>query len=88
MKKENKEALESLMSGIEYIVEQAISKAPFDKTKVGQILSKNSDNTYAVLLDGNTYNIPFFGNGTISDGSIVKVMIPQNDYNNMFILNS
>ena len=83
----NKEALEALMSGIEYLVERAVANAPFARVKNGKIQSVNSDGTYSVIIDGKTYtNMRAFNGGSFSANDIVKVIIAQNDYSNMFIL--
>lgn len=83
----NKEALEALMSGIEYLVERAVANAPFARVKNGKIQSVNSDGTYSVIIDGKTYtNMRALNSSSFSANDIVKVIIAQNDYSNMFIL--
>ena len=83
----NKEALDALMSGIEYLVEQAVANAPFAKVKNGIVQRVNGDGTYSVMIDGKTYeNMRTINSGTFSVDEIVKVIIAQNDYSNMFIL--
>lgn len=73
--------------GIEYLINKAIDKAPFDKVKNGQILAQNQDGSYNVLVDNKTYTANSLNNSVLSTGSIVKILIPQNEYSNMFILN-
>lgn len=83
----NKEALDALMSGIEYLVAKAVANAPFARVKNGRVQSANSDGTYSVIIDGKTYdNITTVNSASFSIGDIVKVIIAQNDYSNMFIL--
>ena len=83
----NKEALESLMAGIEYLVKKAVDDAPFAKVKNGIIEGVNSNGTYSVKIDGKTYeNMRAINSYNFSVNDVVKVIIAQNDYSNMFIL--
>ncbi len=83
----NKEALESLMSGIEYLVNKAVASAPFAIVKTGKIQSANANGTYSVMIDGKIYdNMAALNNNTFSVNDIVKIIVAQNDYSNMFIL--
>lgn len=84
----NSEAMEALLNGIQYLVEQSVASAPFDKVKNGKVLAINLDGTYRVAIEGKTYNIPALGNSGLVVNSIVKVLIPQNEYSSMFILNA
>lgn len=87
MSVQNHEAMEALLAGIQYIIEQNVDAAPFDKVKNGQILALNLDGTYRVSVEGKIYNLPTLGGSGLAINSIVKVLIPQNDYSSMFILN-
>ena len=83
----NKEALDALMSGIEHLVEKAVANAPFAKVKTGIIEGVNGDGTYSIKIDDKTYeNIRAISGDTFSVSDIVKIIIAQNDYSNMFIL--
>lgn len=88
MSVQNSEAIEALIAGVQYLIEQNIASAPFDKVKNGKVLAINLDGTYRVSIEGKTYNIPSLVRAGISVNSIVKVLIPQNEYSNMFILNT
>lgn len=88
MSVQNSEAMEALLSGIQYLIEQNIASAPFDKVKNGKVLAINLDGTYRVSIEGKIYNIPSLVKSGISVNSIVKILIPQNEYSNMFILNT
>ena len=83
----NQIAMEQIQKGIENAVNKAIKDAPFDKTEIGKIISINSsDGTYDVELNKITYeNIDTLNNMSFNINDMVKVMIPQNNYNNMFI---
>lgn len=87
MGNENKDAINALIDGIQYIVKEMIVNAPFDKVKNGKIISANSDGTYVVSIDNSDYVAKSIHNTVLPIGTVVKVMIPQNDYSSMFILN-
>ena len=87
MSNPNKDAINALIDGIQYIVKEMIANAPFDKVKNAKVVSSNSDGTYVVSIDNSEYVAKSIHNTVLSVGAIVKVMIPQNDYSNMFILN-
>lgn len=79
-------AIEQLKKGIADYVNQVIEKAPMDKTVTALIKRVNNNNTYDILINNITYkNIKTMG-GVCKTNESVKVMIPQNNYNNMFIL--
>lgn len=84
---DNKEALDALLAGIEYIVEQKVQNAPFARLKNGLVEAINSDGSYLVSIDDRKYNIKSIHSTVLNVGTIVQVLIAQNDYSNMFILN-
>ena len=88
MSKDNKDAIDSIMQGVQYLIDESIKVAPFDRIKIGRILAKNDDGTYIVLVDGKEYSMLALGSGGLYVGNVVKVLIPQNEYSAMFILNS
>lgn len=83
----NEIAMQELQKGIDNAIKQAINNAPFDKTKIGKIVYVNStDGTYNVELNKITYeNIDTLNKMSFIINDMVKIMIPQNNYNNMFI---
>ena len=83
-----KDVIDSIMEGVQYLIDESIKYAPYDRIKVGKIISKNEDGTYMVLVDGNEYSMLALGSGGLYVGSVVRVLIPQNEYSAMFILNS
>ena len=67
-------------------VDQAISKAGFDRTRVGQIVGVNLNNTYSVRVDTIVYpNVPVYGENHFSSGDLVKVIYPCNQVSQMYI---
>lgn len=81
---------DALLQTIKTLVKQEIDNAPFDKTRQAIVLANNNDGTYKIRLDGNEYNnIPSYpSNIIIAIGSVVKVIIPNNQYSQMFILDN
>lgn len=79
-------ALDQLKKGIQSYVNKVVENAPYDKTTVGLVTSVNNQNLYEVTIDRQSYsNIPCLFSGMINVGDAVKVMIPQNNHNLMFI---
>ena len=75
-----------IISSIQKIVDEAISKAPFTKIRSGRILAKVG-NKYTILMDGREYsNVDCYGSADLTVGVIVKVIIPENNPSQMFIL--
>lgn len=83
----NQIAMQELQKGVDNAIKQAINNAPFDKTEIGKIVYVNStDGTYNVELNKITYeNIDTLNKMSFIINDMVKIMIPQNNYNNMFI---
>lgn len=84
MKKDNIEAIKGLLDGINYIVQQSINNAPFDKTYTG-VIKSISDNTYTVAIGNIEYTNVRTAIGGLSVGNTVKIIVPQNQMNQMFI---
>lgn len=78
-------ASKDLIDSIKIIYDNNIKNASFDKTYNGKISSVNTNGTYNVTINGVEYtNIKTMG-GTCSLNELVKIRIPQNNYNNMYI---
>lgn len=79
-------ALDQLKKGIKSYVERTIDTAPFDKTLIGVVNSVDNNNLYSVTINNQQYNnISCMFKGIISSGDVVKVKVPQNNYNLMYI---
>lgn len=73
-----------LIDSIKIIAQSSIKNAPYDKTYEGTILSVSSTG-YSLKLNGVTYeNIKTTGR-TCTVGEIVKIKVPQNNFNLMYI---
>ena len=62
--------------------------ANFDKTRNAIIQRQSkSSNKYDITLDGRHYNgVPVYGNATFKKGDTCRVMVPNNQKSQMFIL--
>lgn len=77
------------VDSIQYMINTAIEKAPFDKVRNARIVSINEDGTNDILLNGYTYtSVPKLGNDVFAVNSTVRVLIPENQMTNMVILGS
>ena len=79
---------DALLQTIRTLIKQELNDAPFDKTRQAIILDNNSDGTYKIRLDGYEYdNISSYPSSTsMTVGSVVKVIIPNNQHSQMFLL--
>ena len=79
--------VQAVNSKIESLVSQAVKNAPNDKETEGRVLSKNSDNTYTILIKNAKFtNIPQDRSlGEIAINTIVKVKIPNGQMTNAYI---
>lgn len=80
--------VESIIDSIDYIVKERLKNAPFDKTRTGRITRSLGNNRYMVKIDNTEYEVTSISDETFSKNHIVKVLVPENQYNNMFILPS
>lgn len=78
-------AYRQLLEGITFYIDKVVSDNK-EKTTTARIVFVQEDGSYTIDLDGKQYsNINTIG-GTCTVNEMVKVMIPQGQYNNMFIL--
>lgn len=78
---------EEILKSVQTIVKGMMDKAPFDKTRMAQVIAINN-NTLDVRMDGIKYtNVKVYGNvNNIGVGDIVKIIIPENQTSRMFAL--
>lgn len=79
-------AVDQLKEGIKTYINKKTDEIPCDRTFTALVTKVNSNGTYAVLLNGVEYNHIKTIGGTCYVNETVKVLVPQNNYNNMFIL--
>ena len=78
-------AYRQLLEGITFYIDKVVSDNK-EKTMTARIVSIQEDGSYTIDLEGKQYsNIGTIG-GVCTINEMVKVMIPQGQYNNMFIL--
>ena len=81
-----KNAYDQLLQGVQSFVKKCVNESNRDITTTARIVSVQSDGSYNIDLNGVEYkNIDTIG-GECALNEMVKVMIPQGQYNNMFIL--
>ena len=75
-----------LEKGVLRYFDAMLDKAPYDKT-VGGVIKDSTASGYTVTIGNTDYtNVPTTSSTSHSVNDTVKVMIPQGQYNNMFIL--
>ena len=82
---DTEKAVEELKRGIKVCVESSVKNASFDKTFSALIGSVNGDGTYNIILNNQSYPNVYTNGGTCELNEIVKVCIPLNNMNNMYI---
>ena len=84
MEYKDKIAYEQLLRGIQSYVDKCLAKNK-EITTTAKVVEINEDE-YTIELNGVKYNGITTIGGTCSLNEMVRVMIPQGQYNNMFIL--
>lgn len=85
MEEKDKVAYEQLLQGIQFYVNKCLVESNRDITTTGKIVGIENDE-YIVEVGNVQYSGINTIGGTCTVNEIVKVMIPQGQYNNMFIL--
>lgn len=79
-------AFNELKKGIIGYVKMMVDEASYDKIVTGVINSVNGNKCTVTINQIEYTNIPKLSNVTVTTNDVVKIMIPQNNYSNMFIL--
>lgn len=75
------------INAIQTMVDSAVNKAGYDKTRNAVILARNANNTYKIKMDGIEYdNVICYGAGVFTSGEVAKVFIPNGQASQMYIL--
>lgn len=82
----NANAVEQLKTGIKTYIDKKADEIPCDKTFTALVTKVSSNGFYSISLNGVEYNNIRTIGGTCKVNESVKVLVPQNNYNNMFIL--
>lgn len=88
MADQNKEAMGEIIKGMSYLVDKKFNdSATLIYTGIiTQVSEIDSVHYYSVKINGNTYQNVQSITTALSVNQIVKVVIPQGQYNQMFIL--
>lgn len=80
-------SINSLLGGIQFLIDKAVNKASFDKTYRGYI-SEVSGDTYTVVIENMAYSETRTINADtkLSVGDVVLVLFPRNSSSNRIIL--
>jgi hypothetical protein len=79
---EFKDAVNTLLSGFQGMIDKAIEAAPFDKTYRGRIVAVDGSK-YSVQINGTIHEIKT--SKVFSEGEYVNVLVPKNDWNKALI---
>ena len=82
----DKIAYEQLLQGIQSYVNKCLGESNRDITTTGKIVEVVEDGGYTVEINGVQYSDIDTIGGECTLNEMVKVVIPQGQYNNMFIL--
>ena len=82
----DKIAYEQLLQGIQSYVNKCLGESNRDITTTGKIVEVVEDGGYTVEINGVQYSDIDTIGGECTLNEMVKVIIPQGQYNNMFIL--
>lgn len=77
---------DSILRATQILIEGYLRKAPFDRTVRGRIISQIDSKNYNVNIQGKNHKVPIYGNSTYSVNETVWVCIPENNFNNRFLL--
>ena len=78
------EISEALSDAIFTICNKIISKAKYDKTYKCRIVEKISDGKYLIMKDSVTHVVS--GSSTYEVDQVVRVLLPQNNWSDAFII--
>ena len=84
----DKIAYEQLLQGIQSYVNKCLGESNRDITTTGKIVEVVEDGGYTVEINGVQYSDIDTIGGECALNEMVRVVIPQGQYNNMFILKS
>lgn len=76
-----------LIDNIVFMVKELLKGASFDKTETARIVDIKVGNKYTIMINNIKYdNISTLSGNTFVKNETVKVVIPQGNYSQMFIL--
>ena len=82
----NKSVSRAVYDGIVNIIQKYIKTSNLAVVTDVLVTSNNNDGTYAIKYLGKIYNIPLYGNNTITVNKTAKMIIPGNNLSRAFII--
>lgn len=86
MDDKNSKAVDALAAALVDGIYDQLGTAPYDRITNGKLVSYVTESTCKVLVDGQVYVADIYGAPTVSKNAIVKVVVPQSQDSNMFVL--
>lgn len=87
MENQNIKAIEVLSNAMQNMIDKKVNNIARDRTRIGMVKTVNLDGTFKVLIDGREYDkVQAYGDGDIVANELVKIVYPDNNPTNMFIL--
>lgn len=75
-----------LYDGIVNVINKTIKKFSFAVITDVLVYQQNEDGTYQIKYAGRSYNVPLYGNNTITVNMTAKLFIPNNNMSLAFIM--
>lgn len=76
----------ALYEGISEIVRKLLKSSNYAVITDVMVTANNNDGTYTVQYSGKSYNVPLYGNNTITVNKTAKLFIPGNNLSRAFIM--
>lgn len=79
------EITDKILKAIEIMIDNKLSQLRFDRTVDARIIDK-IEKGYTVMIDGVRITVKSYGDSVYKKGDEVKVLLPQNNINQAYIL--
>lgn len=79
------EITDKILKTIEIMIDNKLSQLRFDRTVDARIIDK-IEKGYTVMIDGVRITVKSYGDSVYKKGDEVKVLLPQNNINQAYIL--
>lgn len=79
------EITDKILKAIEIMIDNKLSQLRFDRTVDTRIIDK-IEKGYTVMIDGVRITVKSYGDSVYKKGDEVKVLLPQNNINQAYIL--
>ena len=80
------QAVKEISQGIITVFNENKDSLPYDKTIEGRIIASLGNNSYTVLINGQTYSMSSYGTTTFAINDIVNILYPQNKIDKAYII--